>query len=97
MLGGTITGAPLQWLDFMVPGSEVKAPVSGLVIDVQVNEEMYQTFVKNFGTGSMLFSRAGGQGRLTRQGWKDMMGTDALKGMIIKTLNRKIVGGGVHF
>ena len=97
VLGGTITGAPYSWLDFLKPGSEVKAPASGLVIDVEVNEELYQTFVKNFGTGSMLFSRSGGQGRLTRAGWKEMTGTDGLKGMILKTLNRKITGGGVHY
>ncbi len=96
ILGGTITGAPYTWLDFLIPGSEEYTPASHLVIDVKVNEELYQKFVKSFGTGNMLFSRAGGQGRLTRAGWKKMMGTDALKGMIIKELNQKITGGGVH-
>jgi len=92
VLGGTITGAPFQWLDFYVKDSAIWTPVSNLVIDAEVDEKMYGVFVKNFGTGSMLFSRAGGQGRITRAGWKNMMGTDALKGMIIKTLNREISG-----
>jgi hypothetical protein len=98
VLGGTITGGPYQWLDFAKMDTIVKTPYSGLVIDVEVNEDMYNIFVKNFGSKSMLFSRAGGQGRITRQGWKEMMGgTDGLKGMILKTLNRQITGGGVHF
>lgn len=98
VLGGTITGAPFQWLDFAKMDTIVKAPYSGLVLDVEVNEDIYNIFVKNFGSQSMLFSRAGGQGSITRKGWKELMGgTDALKGMIIKTLNRKITGGGVHF
>ena len=95
VLGGTITGAPFKWLDFYVKDSAVITPVSGLVIDAQVDEKMYDIFVKNFGTGSMLFSRAGGHGRITRAGWKKLMGKDALKGMIMKTLNMSITGGGV--
>ncbi len=95
VLGGTITGAPFQWLDFAKLDTIQKAPVSDLVIDVEVDENLYQKFVQNFGSGSMLFSRAGGQGRLTRAGWKEMYGTDGLKGMIMKTLNRQITGGGV--
>jgi len=96
LLGGRIVGAPFEWEDFMVLGSEVKTKHSGLVLDVQVDEETYQLFVQNYGTGSMLFSQAGGQGGLTRSGWKKMYGTDGLKGMILKTLNRGIKGGGVH-
>ncbi len=96
VLGGVITGGPYTWLDFMVPGSAEYTHNSHLVIDVLVDEEMYQKFIKTFGTGAMLFKRSGGQGGLTRAGWKQMMGTDGLTGMIIKELNRQIVGGGVH-
>jgi len=97
VLGGTIAGAPFQWLDFAKIDTVVKAPYSGLVIDVEVDEDFYQKFIKNYGSKAMLFSRAGGQGSITRRGWKEMMGTDGLKGMILKTLNRKITGGGIHF
>jgi hypothetical protein len=94
VLGGTITGAPFQWLDFYVKDSWIKTPVSNLVIDVEVDEKMYDTFVRNFGSGSMLFSMSGGQGRITRSGWKKLYGTDALKGMIMKTLNRELSARG---
>ena len=96
VLGGTITGSEFVWEDFLVVGSEKFSKKSKLVMDLDVDEETYQLFVKNFGTGSMLFSRAGGQGRITRSGWKSLYGTDALRGMIMKTLNRDITGGGVH-
>jgi hypothetical protein len=97
VLGGNIYGAPFQWLDFAKMDTIIKAPFSGLVVDIEVNEDLYKIFVKNYGSKSMIFSRAGGQGGLTRKGWKEMMGgTDGLKGMILKTLNRKITGGGVH-
>ena len=98
VLGGRIIGAPYQWLDFAKMDTIIKTPHSGLVIDIEVDENIYNLFVRNFGTGAMIFSRAGGQGGLTRQGWKEMMGgTDALKGMILKTLNRQVTGGGVHY
>jgi hypothetical protein len=95
VLGGTITGAPYEWEDFLVENSVKYTKHSKLVIDLEVDEEIYQTFVKNFGTGSMLFSRAGGQGRITRAGWKEMYGgRDALKGMIMKTLNKELFNKG---
>lgn len=97
VLGGTITGAAYTWLDFAKMDTIFKAPDSGLVMDIEVNEEVYQRFVKVYSTKNMLFSRAGGQGRITRSAWVETMGgTDPLKGMIIKTLNREITGGGVH-
>lgn len=100
-LGGTILMG-YDWLDFLAVDEDGKPKLtrtkhSGLVIDVEVDEEAYKLFVKRFTTRGMLFSRAGGQGRITRSAWKEMYGTDPLAGMIIKTLNRQIRSGGVHF
>lgn len=102
VLGGTIN-LGYWWLDFLKVDREGKPKItlarsSKLVLDAEVDEEAYRLFVKNNTTRGMLFSRGGGQGRITRAAWKKMFdNTDPLKNMIIKTLNREIRSGSVHF
>lgn len=81
--------------DLIVPGSIEYAP-SGGIIDLQVNNELYDRIIRARGPKAILITSADGE-RMTREEWYNKKGqTDGLKVALMQHLVRKKMGPGIH-
>jgi hypothetical protein len=77
----------IEVLDMLLPDS-VKRTISGGVLSVQIDEEVYKQLVATYGSGQILIANASGHA-MTREQWYEQMGhSDGLKLAIIRELNK---------
>lgn len=69
---------PMPIEDLILPGS-IKKTRSGVVYDLQVDEDLYKELTGIYGSRAILISESTGGGKLSRPDWKAKYGTDGLK------------------
>jgi hypothetical protein len=74
----------------------IKAPKSGAVIAIEIDEEVYNTIVKTYGERGIIITESDSGNQITRKEWKDKYGTDGLALWAIKALYLETTGPGVR-
>lgn len=82
--------------DELITVSRKETKPDDVIMDVVVDENMYDTVVRTYGERGITIAPPTGSGSLTRREWKDQYGTDGLKLWILRDLRMKQTGGGVR-
>jgi hypothetical protein len=93
-LGGEIRPPGMVIQDFVK--TVVKAPKSGAVIAVLIDEEVYNTVVATYGERGIVISEPETANKLTRHEWKAKYSTDGLALWAIRDLYLDNIGPGVQ-
>lgn len=78
-----------------VPTSDLRK--EHVVIGARMNEKLIQHLMQTYGPRAILLIEPDKKQKLTRYEWRERFGTDGLELMAIKSIRRKLHGGGVRF
>ncbi len=92
--GGQIRAPGVVIQDFVK--TIIKAPKSGAVIGVVIDEDVYNAIVSTYGERGVVITESDSGNQLTRREWTDKYGTDGLALWAIRSLYLENIGPGVQ-
>jgi hypothetical protein len=93
-LNGQIRAPGVVIQDFVK--TVIKAPKSGAVIGVVIDEDVYNAIIATYGERGVVITESDSGNQLTRREWKDKYGTDGLALWAIRGLYLENTGPGVQ-